>query len=175
MALRQLFRPLLQSPPHLVPPQPPSTSAAAFTTRRAAAAALVLLAAAARPAARAEVGGADVDEARVVRLFEVLLGLSSAAAFSQQWEPDPPSTSARRCDCVQEASPSVVFIKDLVVSGQQSRGSDGEGDVEEGGAKVEGTGSGFVWDSAGHIVSVFLLAFLSGPETSSKTLKLTLP
>jgi hypothetical protein len=56
---------------------------------------------------------------------------------------------------VQEASPSVVFIKDLVISGPQVRGASGEEEVDEdeGGAKVEGTGSGFVWDSAGHIVS----------------------
>lgn len=60
---------------------------------------------------------------------------------------------------MQEASPSVVFIKDLVVAGPQGRGSageeEGEYDEEEAGAKVEGTGSGFVWDSAGHIVSAF--------------------
>jgi hypothetical protein len=57
----------------------------------------------------------------------------------------------------------VVFIKDLIVAGpQQGRGGGGaEGEKEnydeeeEEGAKVEGTGSGFVWDSAGHIVSAF--------------------
>jgi hypothetical protein len=64
-----------------------------------------------------------------------------------------------------------VFIKDLVVSGQQSRGSDAEGDVEEGGAKVEGTGSGFVWDSAGHIVSVFLLTSHPTLEISTNAIK----
>lgn len=62
---------------------------------------------------------------------------------------------------MQEASPSVVFIKDLVLAGPQGRGGGGEDGDEEGGAMVEGTGSGFVWDSAGHIVSVFLLFFLS--------------
>jgi hypothetical protein len=66
---------------------------------------------------------------------------------------------------VQEASPSVVFIKDLVVAGPQGRGGGRveEYDEEEEGsaAKVEGTGSGFVWDSAGHIVSVFLFPVLS--------------
>jgi hypothetical protein len=64
---------------------------------------------------------------------------------------------------MQEASPSVVFIKDLVVAGPQGRGGGGEEDDDEGeggGAKVEGTGSGFVWDSAGHIVSVFLFPVL---------------
>lgn len=57
---------------------------------------------------------------------------------------------------MQEASPSVVFIKDLVVGRTPGRGG-GQAveaeDGEEGGATVEGTGSGFVWDTAGHIVS----------------------
>ncbi|KAK3137034.1 hypothetical protein QOZ80_5BG0446780 [Eleusine coracana subsp. coracana] len=145
MALRQLLRPLLPSPPHLAPPQAPSPSAAAaFTTRRAATAALVLLAAAApappRPA-RAEPGGEDVDEARVVRLFE-------------------------------EASPSVVFIKDLVVAGKQVQGGGGEVDEDVDGAKVEGTGSGFVWDSAGHIVTNYhVVAKLAGDGAASHRCK----
>ncbi|KAF8655684.1 hypothetical protein HU200_061005 [Digitaria exilis] len=133
MALRPLLHHLLlPSPPHRspsLPPPPPALPASPATTRRGAAAALFLLAAAAaapppRPARAA--ADEDVDEARVVRLF-------------------------------QEASPSVVFIKDLVVAGQQGRGGAGEEeaeyDEEEAGAKVEGTGSGFVWDSAGHIVT----------------------
>nr|CAB3466533.1 unnamed protein product [Digitaria exilis] len=133
MALRPLLHHLrLPSPPdrspRLPPPSPPALPASPATTRRGAAAALLLLAAAAaaplpRPARAA--ADEDVDEARVVRLF-------------------------------QEASPSVVFIKDLVVAGPQGRGGAGEEeaeyDEEEAGAKVEGTGSGFVWDSAGHIV-----------------------
>ncbi|CAL4897704.1 unnamed protein product [Urochloa decumbens] len=140
MALRPLLHLLLPSPPHrspsLPPPHPPAQSSSAATTRRSAAAALLLLAAAAaaptpRPARAAD---EDVDEDRVVRLF-------------------------------QEASPSVVFIKDLVVAGPQGKGGGGEedGDEEEGGAKVEGTGSGFVWDSAGHIVTNYhVVAKLAG-------------
>ncbi|KAL6847125.1 hypothetical protein ACP4OV_022978 [Aristida adscensionis] len=135
MALRPLLRlpfPLSPPPPRrnpTLPPQPPpAPPSPAPPTRRSAAAALLLLAAAAasprpRPA-RAEPGGEDVVEDRVVRLF-------------------------------QEASPSVVFIKDLLVAGPQGRGGGREGaqgGEEEDGAKVEGTGSGFVWDSAGHIL-----------------------
>lgn len=52
----------------------------------------------------------------------------------------------------------MVFIKDLVVARTQSGGR-AEVDEEEGGAKVEGTGSGFVWDSAGHIVSTSISIF----------------
>uniref|UniRef100_A0A1D1XTX3 Protease Do-like 5, chloroplastic n=1 Tax=Anthurium amnicola TaxID=1678845 RepID=A0A1D1XTX3_9ARAE len=69
----------------------------------------------------------------------------------------------------EETSPSVVFIKDiLLVSDPKKRGplpgsasvaGGGEEDVDwissddDGIAKVEGTGSGFVWDKAGHIVT----------------------
>uniref|UniRef100_A0A0E0FEB4 Protease Do-like 5, chloroplastic n=1 Tax=Oryza meridionalis TaxID=40149 RepID=A0A0E0FEB4_9ORYZ len=126
MAVQPLLR-LLQ----LRPPPPPPHSPPFATTRRAsaaaAAAALLLLAASPRlprPARADPGGGEDIDEARVVRLF-------------------------------QEASPSVVFIKDLVVGRTPGRGG-GQAveavDGEEGGATVEGTGSGFVWDTAGHIV-----------------------
>lgn len=66
----------------------------------------------------------------------------------------------------QEASPSVVFIKDVELqpkSGQNKRlpvpamkaasPVIEEEDEELRDAKVEGTGSGFVWDKAGHIVT----------------------
>ncbi|PAN21918.1 hypothetical protein PAHAL_3G499800 [Panicum hallii] len=155
MALRPLLHHLLlSSPPHRrpnLPPSPPPSSSSA-TTRRSAAAALLLLAAAAaapppRPARAAdEPGGEDVDESRVVRLF-------------------------------QEASPSVVFIKDLVVAEPQGRGGgrDEEVDEEEGGAKVEGTGSGFVWDSAGHIVTNYhVVAKLAGDGSVSHYCKVFL-
>ncbi|XP_066355552.1 protease Do-like 5, chloroplastic [Miscanthus floridulus] len=151
MALRPLLRLLLPSPPHRNPPPPPSSPPVASTSRRAAASAVLLLAATAsaptpRPA-RAEPDGEDVDEARVVRLF-------------------------------QEASPSVVFIKDLVVAGPQGRrgGGEDEDDEEEGGAaKVEGTGSGFVWDSAGHIVTNYhVVAKLAGDGSTSHRCKVFL-
>ncbi|CAL4890915.1 unnamed protein product [Urochloa decumbens] len=139
MALRPLLHLLLPSPPHRSPshpPPPPSASCStSTTTRRSAAAALLLAAAVAAPPPRpARAADEDVDEARVVRLF-------------------------------QEASPSVVFIKDLVVAGPQGKGGGGTEVVEdeEGGAKVEGTGSGFVWDSAGHIVTNYhVVAKLAG-------------
>lgn len=52
----------------------------------------------------------------------------------------------------QETSPSVVFIKDLEIA-KSSKGSSGEAmPIEDKDAKVEGTGSGFIWDKFGHIV-----------------------
>ena len=53
----------------------------------------------------------------------------------------------------------MVFIKDFLVA-PPPRGRAGGGawtlDDEEEGGTVEGTGSGFVWDSSGHIVSEHL-------------------
>lgn len=62
----------------------------------------------------------------------------------------------------QEASPAVVYIKDFVLQARAgknkgSRLTNGsvkwEEDEDLGDAKVEGTGSGFVWDKDGHIVT----------------------
>ncbi|KAM0840119.1 hypothetical protein ACQ4PT_059871 [Festuca glaucescens] len=151
MALQPLLRLLLlrppppPPPPHRTPHLPPTSS----TRRSAAAAALLLLAVAPPPRpARAEPDGEDdVDEPRVVRLFE-------------------------------EASPSVVFIKDIVVS-SRPRGRNGGGSLlvedEEGGATVEGTGSGFVWDSSGHIVTNYhVVAKLAGDGSESHRCKVFL-
>ncbi|XP_026665824.2 protease Do-like 5, chloroplastic isoform X2 [Phoenix dactylifera] len=90
------------------------------------------------------------DEERVVQLFQVLFSLSSLS-LSQ----DPNDTRFIRN---QEASPSVVFIKDLELRGAATSAKPpaveelGEDDEELRDAKVEGTGSGFVWDKTGHIV-----------------------
>lgn len=54
---------------------------------------------------------------------------------------------------MQETSPSVVFIKDL----ELAKGSDDSTKVlaDDLNAKVQGTGSGFIWDKFGHIVRLF--------------------
>nr|KJB69846.1 hypothetical protein B456_011G045700 [Gossypium raimondii] len=56
----------------------------------------------------------------------------------------------------QETSPSVVFIEDLELAKIPKSSSKGDRDVvaEDEDAKVEGTGSGFIWDKFGHIVSI---------------------
>ncbi|KAA8519472.1 hypothetical protein F0562_013728 [Nyssa sinensis] len=52
----------------------------------------------------------------------------------------------------QETSPSIVFIKDLELV-KTPEGSDEVPITEDENAKVEGTGSGFIWDKFGHIVT----------------------
>lgn len=55
---------------------------------------------------------------------------------------------------MQETSPSVVFIKDLELTKGSNDSSMVLADDEN--AKVEGTGSGFIWDKFGHIVRLFV-------------------
>lgn len=56
-------------------------------------------------------------------------------------------------ELLQEASPSVVFIKDLEIVRSPKTTSDDVNLIEDENAKVDGTGSGFIWDNFGHIVS----------------------
>ncbi|KAB1222607.1 Protease Do-like 5, chloroplastic [Morella rubra] len=53
----------------------------------------------------------------------------------------------------QEASTSVVFIKDLEIVKVPKASTDDTNLIEGENAKVEGTGSGFIWDKFGHIVT----------------------
>ncbi|KAK7303097.1 hypothetical protein RJT34_13998 [Clitoria ternatea] len=53
----------------------------------------------------------------------------------------------------QETSPSVVFIKDLELTKLPKTSSNEVMVNEDEDAKVEGTGSGFIWDKFGHIVT----------------------
>lgn len=57
-------------------------------------------------------------------------------------------------ELLQEASPSVVFIKDLEIDKIPKTSSADVNLIEDENAKVEGTGSGFIWDKFGHIVSI---------------------
>ncbi|KAF7842873.1 protease Do-like 5, chloroplastic [Senna tora] len=53
----------------------------------------------------------------------------------------------------QETSPSVVFIKDIELAKIPTTSSNEVLLNEDEDAKVEGTGSGFIWDKFGHIVT----------------------
>lgn len=54
---------------------------------------------------------------------------------------------------LQETSPSVVFIKDIELAKVPTTSNEVMLNEEDEDAKVEGTGSGFIWDKFGHIVS----------------------
>lgn len=53
----------------------------------------------------------------------------------------------------QETSPSVVFIQDLEILSNPKKGSSQVASDEDENTRVEGTGSGFLWDNDGHIVT----------------------
>ncbi|VVB12609.1 unnamed protein product [Arabis nemorensis] len=72
--------------------------------------------------------------------------LESAIALEDELEEE----EERNVNLFQKTSPSVVFIKDIELPKTSS--SDEFNDDEEN-AKIEGTGSGFVWDKFGHIVT----------------------
>lgn len=56
---------------------------------------------------------------------------------------------------LQETSPSVVFIEVLQVSNNSNNSKD-ISLADRSDVKVEGTGSGFLWDNFGHIVGTFV-------------------
>ncbi|XP_042519500.1 protease Do-like 5, chloroplastic isoform X2 [Macadamia integrifolia] len=65
----------------------------------------------------------------------------------------------------QETSPSVVFIKDLELV-KNPKGTNEIMSTEDGSAKVEGTGSGFIWDKTGHIVTNYHVVAKLATDTS---------
>ncbi|XP_043690232.1 protease Do-like 5, chloroplastic isoform X1 [Telopea speciosissima] len=65
----------------------------------------------------------------------------------------------------QETSPSVVFIKDLEIV-KNTNSTDEIMSTEDGSAKVEGTGSGFIWDKTGHIVTNYHVVAKLATDTS---------
>ncbi|OVA07424.1 Peptidase S1C [Macleaya cordata] len=65
----------------------------------------------------------------------------------------------------RETSPSVVFIKDLEIV-KTPRSTNEVTLTEEENAKVEGTGSGFIWDKTGHIVTNYHVIAKLATDTS---------
>ncbi|PHT40310.1 Protease Do-like 5, chloroplastic [Capsicum baccatum] len=73
----------------------------------------------------------------------------------------------------QETSPSVVFIKDL----ELAKGSNDSAKVlaNDENAKVQGTGSGFIWDKFGHIVTNYhVIAKLATDSSGLQRCKVSL-
>ncbi|GLU22652.1 hypothetical protein SLE2022_387120 [Rubroshorea leprosula] len=82
--------------------------------------------------------------------------LSSQSAIAQQKREEKDELDQEEDRIVhlfQEASPSVVFIKGLELAKIPKTSSEEVMLTEDENAKVEGTGSGFIWDKFGHIVT----------------------
>ncbi|KAL8129511.1 hypothetical protein V2J09_018666 [Rumex salicifolius] len=76
--------------------------------------------------------------------------LPPPAFASQELDQEDEDRLVRR---FQATSPSVVFIKDLKLIDDSRNSKDASLDEEEASVEVEGTGSGFIWDKFGHIVT----------------------
>ncbi|KAL8192298.1 hypothetical protein R6Q57_027965 [Mikania cordata] len=83
--------------------------------------------------------------ASYLRLFPIQSAIAQQPDETQQEED-------RVVRLFQETSPSVVFIKDLEII-ENPQNTDEVVMVEDEKARVEGTGSGFIWDKFGHIVT----------------------
>ncbi|KAI3946236.1 hypothetical protein MKW92_020439 [Papaver armeniacum] len=103
---------------------------------------------------------------------------SFQSANARELEDAPQRQEERVVQVFEEASPSVVFIKDLELVKTSSGRSTNEQVLtkeEEESAKVEGTGSGFIWDKSGHIVTNYhVIAKLATDTTGLQRCKVFL-
>lgn len=80
----------------------------------------------------------------------------------------------RIVELFQEISPSVVFIKDLELT-KVPKNSAQIAALDDENAKVEGTGSGFIWDKFGHIVTNYhVVAKLATDRSGTQLCKISL-
>lgn len=86
--------------------------------------------------------------ASYLQLYQTSNHSSSHYANADELDPD----EDRVVHLFQDTSPSVVFIKDLELV-KSPKNSDDSMLIEDENVKVEGTGSGFIWDKFGHIVT----------------------
>ncbi|XP_044461891.1 protease Do-like 5, chloroplastic [Mangifera indica] len=98
----------------------------------------------------------------------------SAIALQPQPQDELEQQENRIVDLFQGASPSVVFIQDFELAKTPKNSSAQVMPVDET-AKVEGTGSGFIWDKFGHIVTNYhVVAKLATDNTGLQRCKVLL-
>uniref|UniRef100_A0A2P2KH34 Uncharacterized protein MANES_17G072000 n=1 Tax=Rhizophora mucronata TaxID=61149 RepID=A0A2P2KH34_RHIMU len=99
---------------------------------------------------------------------------SAIAQQQQQQEDELQEEEDRIVDLFQAASPSAVFIEDLELA-KIPKSSSNAMLTEDENAKVEGTGSGFIWDRFGHIVTNYhVVAKLATDRSGLKLCKVLL-
>ncbi|RVW89939.1 Protease Do-like 5, chloroplastic [Vitis vinifera] len=77
-----------------------------------------------------------------------------------------PNTASLELQIRLDTSPSVVFIKDLEIVKSPTSSSNESMLNENENTKVEGTGSGFIWDKFGHIVTNYHVVAKLATDTS---------
>ncbi|XP_038996549.1 protease Do-like 5, chloroplastic [Hibiscus syriacus] len=101
---------------------------------------------------RAVVSASTAAMASLLQFSNPISPLCSAIALQpQQVELD--QEGDRLVHLFQETSPSVVFIEDLELAKIPKSSSKEDTVSQDEDAKVQGTGSGFIWDKFGHIVT----------------------
>lgn len=109
-------------------------------------------------------------------ILSSFLHLASFQLANAREEEAPQRQEERVVQVFEEASPSVVFIKDLeLVKIRSTNNEEVLTKEEEESAKVEGTGSGFIWDKSGHIVTNYhVIAKLATDTTGLQRCKVFL-
>ncbi|GMY37956.1 protease Do-like 5, chloroplastic [Fagus crenata] len=96
-------------------------------------------------------------------------------ALAQQQQDQLEQEEDRVVRLFQDASPSVAFIEDLEIVRSPKNTSDDVNLIEDENTKVEGTGSGFIWDKFGHIVTNYhVVAKLATDGSGSHRCKVNL-
>lgn len=88
------------------------------------------------------------------------------SAIAQQEQDMFQQDEERVVHLFQDTSPSVVFIKDLEIVKSPTSSSNESMLNENENTKVEGTGSGFIWDKFGHIVTNYHVVAKLATDTS---------
>ncbi|KAI6705906.1 hypothetical protein NL676_008868 [Syzygium grande] len=121
--------------------------------------------------------GVAVGVPSLLRLCSSDLQYSSCrpALAEQKPEDELQREEDRVVHIFQETSPSVVFIKDLAIA-KSSKGSSSEAvPIDDKDTKLEGTGSGFIWDKFGHIVTNYhVIAKLATDQSGLQRCKVLL-
>ncbi|XP_010538541.1 PREDICTED: protease Do-like 5, chloroplastic isoform X2 [Tarenaya hassleriana] len=103
------------------------------------------------------------------------IALEQLKKQSKKGEDELEDEEERTVCLFQETSPSVVYIKDIELPKNLKSSSGEASDLEDGNAKVEGTGSGFVWDKFGHIVTNYhVIAKLATDQSGLQCCKVSL-
>ncbi|KAK2393884.1 Trypsin family protein with PDZ domain-containing protein [Trifolium repens] len=91
---------------------------------------------------------------------------TQSLSLAQQLQDELLQQEDHLVDLFQETSPSVVSIKDIELTKVPKTASNEVVLDEDEDAKVEGTGSGFIWDKFGHIVTNYHVVAKLATDTS---------